>query len=53
MVHGLLKDWSKVVATGFSKNRSKTTQKLVQTTKKPGFLHFIDVFHIKGVSDSI
>jgi len=46
MVHGLLKDQSKVVATGFSKNQSKTTQKL-------GFLHFIDVFHIKGVSDSI
>jgi len=53
MVHGLLKDWSKAVATGFSKNRSKTTQKLVQTTQKPVFLHFIDVFHIKGVSDSM
>jgi len=31
-----------VVATSFSKKWSKTTQKL-------GFLHFIDVFHIKGV----
>jgi len=28
-------------------------QKPVHTTKKPVFLHFIGVFHIKGVSDSI
>ena len=35
MVPGPLKDRSKVVATGFSKNRSKTSPKLVKTAKKP------------------
>jgi len=53
MVHGPLKDQSKAVATGFQKDWSKTAKKPVQTTKKPVFLHFIDVFHIKDVSDSI
>jgi len=53
MVHGPLKDWSKAVATSFQKDRSKTAKKPVQTTKNHFFLHFIDVFHIKGVSDSI
>ena len=31
MVPGPLKDWSKVVATGFSKNRSKTSQNQSKT----------------------
>jgi len=46
---GLLKDWSKVVATGFSKNQSKTTQKLVQTTKKPGFFCILLMFFTSNV----
>ena len=53
MVHGPLKDQSKVVSTSFQKDWSKTTKKPVQTTKNLVFLHFIDVFHIKGMSDSI
>jgi len=40
MVHGPLKDWSKAVATSFQKDRSKTTKKPVQTTKKAGFFAF-------------
>jgi len=40
MVHGLLKDQSKAVATGFQKDQSKTAKKPVQTTKKTGFFAF-------------
>ena len=51
MVPGPLKDRSKVVATGFSKNQSKTGPKLVQNwsklLKNQFVLHFIDVFTSK------
>ena len=47
MVPGPLKDRSKVVATGFSKNRSKISPKLVKTAKNQFVLHFIDVFTSK------
>jgi len=40
MVHGLLKDRCKVVATGFQKDQSKTIKKPVQTTKKPVFAFY-------------
>ena len=53
MVPGPLKDRSKVVATGFSKNWSKTSPKLVKTAKKPVCFAFYWCFHIKGVSYGI
>ena len=46
---GLLKDWFKAVATSFSKNWSKTTHKLVQTTKKPGFFCILLMFFTSKV----
>ena len=47
MVPGPLKDWSKVVATGFSKNRSKPVQNWSKLLKNQFVLHFIDVFTSK------
>jgi len=48
-----LKTGPKWLQPVFKKTGPKLLKKPVQTTKKPVFLHFIDVFHIKGVSDSI
>ena len=47
MVPGLLKDRSKVVATGFSKTGPKPVQNWSKLLKKQYVLHFIDVFTSK------